>query len=356
MALSLVVITGFVGQISVVQLSLAGAAGFTVAHMAVNFGITFPVAALAGIAVAVVIGVITAVSAVRVRGVSLAVVTLAGAVAIQNFGFVNTTWGGGLAGSPVPEPKWFGLDLGPHAPFRGLDGNLPSPVFGWVALICCVLLCVGGRRTSAAAALGQRMLAVRSNERAAAAAAINPRTVKLSAFTIAAFIAGVAGRAVRVQLRLGQRRPVRRGHRAEPDRVRLRGRHHADLRRGVRRPDLGAGADPVRAGQLVRAERELVPAVRRRRPDLHPAAEPRGRGRRHLPAARTSGAEVRAPDVGRGRASARRDTRRAAARSRTASRRPPAVLRVDRPVGRVRRRARAERRERWRSARASWSA
>ncbi len=192
MALSLVVITGFVGQISVMQLSLAGAAGFTVSHMAANFGITFPVAALAGIAVALAIGVITAVSAVRVRGISLAVVTLAGAVAIQNFGFTNSTWGGGLAGAAVPEPKWFGLDLGPDGPFRGLDHDLPSPVFGWVALICCVLLCVGvgyvrrGR-------LGQRMLAVRSNERAAAAAAVNPRAVKLAAFTIAAFIAGVAG-------------------------------------------------------------------------------------------------------------------------------------------------------------------
>ncbi len=192
MALSLVVVTGFVGQISVVQLALAGAAGFTISHMAVNFGITFPVAALAGIVVAVVIGLVTAVSAVRVRGVSLAVVTLAGAVAIENFGFVNSTWGGGLAGSPVPEPKWFGLDLGPNGPYRGIDGNQPSPVFGWVVLICCVLLCVGVgylRRGT----LGQRMLAVRSNERAAAAAAINPRTVKLYAFGIAAFIAGVGG-------------------------------------------------------------------------------------------------------------------------------------------------------------------
>jgi branched-chain amino acid transport system permease protein len=192
MALSLVVVTGFVGQISVVQLALAGAAGFTISHMAVNFGITFPVAALAGIAVAVVIGLVTAVSAVRVRGVSLAVVTLAGAVAIENFGFVNSTWGGGLAGSPVPEPRWFGLDLGPNAPFRGIDGNQPSPVFGWVALLCCVLLmvAVGYLRRGR---LGQRMLAVRSNERAAAAAAINPRTVKLYAFGIAAFIAGVGG-------------------------------------------------------------------------------------------------------------------------------------------------------------------
>jgi branched-chain amino acid transport system permease protein len=192
MALSLVVITGFVGQISVVQLALAGAAGFTVSHMFANFGITFPVAALAGIAVAVVIGLLTAVSAVRVRGVSLAVVTLAGAVAIQNFGFVNATWGGGLSGSPVPEPKLFGLDLGTQNSFHGVDGNVPSPVFGWVALICCVLLCVwvGFIRRGT---LGQRMLAVRSNERAASAAAINPRTVKLYAFGISALIAGVAG-------------------------------------------------------------------------------------------------------------------------------------------------------------------
>ena len=192
MALSLVVVVGFVGQISVIQLALAGAAGFTISHMAVNFGITFPVAALAGIAVAVVIGLVTAVSAVRVRGVSLSVVTLAGAVAIENFGFVNSTWGGGLAGSPVPEPKWFGLDLGPNGPFRGIDGNQPSPVFGWVALICCVLamVAVGYIRRGT---LGQRMLAVRSNERAAAAAAINPRTVKLYAFGIAAFIAGLGG-------------------------------------------------------------------------------------------------------------------------------------------------------------------
>src|SRR5215475_6255882 len=192
MALSLVVVTGFVGQISVIQLALAGAAGFTISHMAVNFGITFPVAALAGIVVAAVIGMVTAASAVRVRGVSLSVVTLAGAVAIENFGFVNTTWGGGLSGSPVPEMKWFGVDIGPQSSFRGVDGNLPSPVFGWVALACCVLLCVavGFIRRGP---LGQRMLAVRSNERAAAAAAINPRTVKLYAFTIAAVIAGVAG-------------------------------------------------------------------------------------------------------------------------------------------------------------------
>ena len=50
MALSLVVITGFVGQISVVQLTLAGVSGFTISHLAVNAGIGFPLAPLAGTA------------------------------------------------------------------------------------------------------------------------------------------------------------------------------------------------------------------------------------------------------------------------------------------------------------------
>jgi branched-chain amino acid transport system permease protein len=189
MALSLVVITGFVGQISVVQLALAG---FTVSHLAVDAGIGFPLAPLAGIAAAVVLGLVTAVSALRVRGVALAVVTIAAAVAVYNFGFVNPTWGGGATGSPVPDPHLFGLNLGPNASYRGLDGNVPSPVFGWVALAATVLLSllvVTVRRGT----LGRRMLAVRSNERAAAAAAIDVRNVKLVAFGISALIAGVAG-------------------------------------------------------------------------------------------------------------------------------------------------------------------
>jgi branched-chain amino acid transport system permease protein len=191
-ALSLVVITGFVGQISVVQLTLAGASGFTISHLAVNAGIAFPIAPLLGAGVALILGLITGASALRVRGVSLAVVTLAAVVAITNFGFVNTTWGGGQTGSPVPEPKLLGLDLGPRAAFRGLDGNLPSPVFGWVVLAVTVALCVlvGLLRRGS---LGQRMLAVRSNERAAAAAAIDPRRVKFIAFGISSVIAGLAG-------------------------------------------------------------------------------------------------------------------------------------------------------------------
>jgi branched-chain amino acid transport system permease protein len=141
---------------------------------------------------ATAMGLLIAASALRVRGVSLAVVTLAGAVAIEQFVFLSTTWGGGSSSSPVPEPKFLGIDLGPYGPFRGLDGKVPSPVFGFFVVAVTLLLGVfvaNLRRTS----LGQRMLAIRSNERAAAAAGVNVRNVKLAAFGISSFIAGIGG-------------------------------------------------------------------------------------------------------------------------------------------------------------------
>lgn len=190
--LSVIAITGFVGQISAVQLALSGAAGFFISRLATEWGIEFPLAPLIAIAGITLLGLLTAVSALRVRGVSLAVVTLAAAVAIENFVFVNATWGGGSGGSPVPQPELFGVQLGTSAPFRGLDDKLPSPIFGFVVLGVALALCllVATLRRSS---LGQRMLAVRSNERAAAAGGINVRHVKLAAFGISSFIAAVAG-------------------------------------------------------------------------------------------------------------------------------------------------------------------
>src|SRR4051812_8482434 len=192
MCLSLVVITGFVGQISIVQLALAGVSGFIISHLATDHGVGFPWGMLIGATGATVCGLVVAASALRVRGVSLAVVTLAAAVAIEQFVFLSTTWGGGSSSSPVPEPKLLGLDLGPYGPFKGLDGKLPSPVFGFFVVgitLALGLLVANVRRSS----LGQRMLAVRSNERAAAAAGVNVRNVKLAAFGISAFIAGIGG-------------------------------------------------------------------------------------------------------------------------------------------------------------------
>jgi branched-chain amino acid transport system permease protein len=190
--LSYVVITGFIGQVSLMQVALAGASGFVVSHLAKDAGIGFPLAAIAGTLAATALGFVAGASALRVRGVSLAVITLAAAVAIEQFGFANSTWGAGATGSPVPELKLAGLDLGPRASFRGLDGDLPSPILGFVVLAVVValgLLVANLRRSG----LGQRMLAVRSNERAAAAAGINVRNTKFAAYAISSFIAGIGG-------------------------------------------------------------------------------------------------------------------------------------------------------------------
>ena len=179
--LSLVVIAGFVGQVSLAQVTLAGVSGFTVSHLIVQAHLGFPWGPILGTLAAAVLGLIVGVSALRVRGVSLAVVTLAGVVAIEQFGFANSTWGAGSRGSPVKQPKLGGVDLGSSAGFRGVDGKVPSPVLGFVFLIVVVLLCllVANLRRST---LGQQMLAVRSNERSAAAAGVNVTRVKLAAY------------------------------------------------------------------------------------------------------------------------------------------------------------------------------
>jgi branched-chain amino acid transport system permease protein len=189
--LSLVVITGYLGQVSVVQLALGGAAGFGVAHFASNFGIGFPWAPIMGVIFATLLGLLYGIPALRIRGVSLAVVTLAAAVAMEAFWFGNSKWGGG-AGVAVPAPSLFGFNLGSNAPVPGLNGAVPSPVFGWFALIvlCVVALVVCNLRRSA---LGQDMLAVRANERAAAAAGVNVSSTKLLGFALSAGVAGVGG-------------------------------------------------------------------------------------------------------------------------------------------------------------------
>ncbi len=189
--LSLVVIIGFVGQISLLQVALAGVSGFVISKLAGGIGIGFPLGLIVGVVAAIAFGMITALPALRIRGVNLAIVTLAGAQALYSFGFEDARWGGGLSTLPVKSPHLFSLNLGPSADFP-INGGVPSPVFGLVcaiATILCAMLVAAVRRSG----LGRQMLAVRSNERAAAAAGISVRSVKLKGFALASGIAGLAG-------------------------------------------------------------------------------------------------------------------------------------------------------------------
>ncbi|WP_322769448.1 ABC transporter permease [Frankia sp. Cr1] len=193
LSLSLVLLVGFVGQISLGQMAIAGVAGFAVSKLADGAGIPFPIAPLLAALVAAVFGAAAAVPALRVRGVNLAVVTLAAAVAIEELVFKND-WveGKGGAGAPVSSPALFGLRFGPNDPFFLGDGKLPSAGFGLALLVIVVLfgLAVSNLRRGTS---GLRMLAVRGNERAAAAAGVNVAATKILAFGLSSFIAGLAG-------------------------------------------------------------------------------------------------------------------------------------------------------------------
>lgn len=189
-ALSAVVVTGFVGQISLMQMAFAGIGGFMVSKLGTNAGIPFPWPIFMAALVAVPVGILLGLPAVRVRGINLAVVTLGAAVAVSAVVFQNADWTGGVNGSQVPSPGIWGFSLDP----------VPHPVrFGLFALVMTVamIICVINLRRSP---LGRRMLAVRANERAAAVAGINVVSTKLQAFALSAFIAGIGGGVLGYQL------------------------------------------------------------------------------------------------------------------------------------------------------------
>jgi branched-subunit amino acid ABC-type transport system permease component len=187
LALSLVVLVGYAGQISLAQYMFAGVAAFALARLTADWHVPFPLAPLLAALIAAIFGVAFALPALRVRGVNLAVLTLAAAVAVESIYFSNTAYVGGDGSPTVTSPALFGLQLG-----IGIPGHYPRPEFALLLVIVTLpagLLVVGLRRSR----LGLQMLAVRANERAAAANGINVAAVKLIAFAVSAFLAGLSG-------------------------------------------------------------------------------------------------------------------------------------------------------------------
>jgi branched-chain amino acid transport system permease protein len=201
--LSMVVVTGYVGQISLAQMSLAGAAAFFMARMMAHGtttisnpfpvsgpGLPWPIAALLGVIAAVVVGVLVGLPAVRIRGVQLAVVTIAVAISLQSLYFENSKLTGLSAGAPahVNAPTFFGANLSPTGD-KGLTDRPAFTIFVLIVLVICAIAVSNLRRNGT----GRRFLAVRANERAASAAGINVTRTKLLAFGIGAGIAGLGG-------------------------------------------------------------------------------------------------------------------------------------------------------------------
>jgi ABC-type branched-subunit amino acid transport system permease subunit len=189
-ALSLVVVTGYVGQISLAQVTFAGVGAFAVSKFAHNMGIPFPWPILLGALIAVPAGVIIGLPALRVRGINLAVVTLGAAVTVNSMVFANPAWTGGYSGDTVPTPKIAGFSL------DSVSHPVRFGIFCLVILLLTLAVVVNLRRSSS----GRRMLAVRGNERAAAAVGINVSATKLHAFALSGFLAALGGGALAYQL------------------------------------------------------------------------------------------------------------------------------------------------------------
>ena len=201
--LSMVVLAGYVGQISLAQMSMAGVAAFFMARMMADGlprgsnlvpvpgpDFPWPLAAALGIAVAVVVGVILGLPALRIRGVQLAVVTIAAAIAVQSIYLENDELTELRAGVPafIKTPTFFGFNIGSRS--DRVQNERPSFAIFLVIVLALVAMGIANLRRTGT---GRRFLAVRANERAAAAAGINVARTKLLAFGLSAGIAGVGG-------------------------------------------------------------------------------------------------------------------------------------------------------------------
>ena len=84
--LSLVVVTGYTGQLSLAQFALAGAGAWIAARLVVNYDFPFELAALIGVLGTIPVGLVVALPALRTRGVNLAVATLGLSLVLESLG------------------------------------------------------------------------------------------------------------------------------------------------------------------------------------------------------------------------------------------------------------------------------
>jgi branched-chain amino acid transport system permease protein len=184
--LSITVLTGWAGQVSLGQMGFVAVGAAFTAHAAATWGwdlaLTLPAVGLAGAAIAVVVGL----PALRLRGLYLAVTTLAFALATTRY---------------VLNPQffsWVPADRFEARPLLGVwDVGSPSAQYylalGTFGVVLAGVLGIRNGRT------GRVLLALRENERAASSYGVSVVRAKLTAFAISGFLASVAGALLVVQ-------------------------------------------------------------------------------------------------------------------------------------------------------------
>jgi ABC-type branched-subunit amino acid transport system ATPase component/ABC-type branched-subunit amino acid transport system permease subunit len=182
-ALSVTVVTGYAGQLSLGQFALAGVGALAAAKISSALGVSFWLALPFGILVAAVVGGLVSMPALRVRGANLAVLTYGIAVVVEEVVLANPNYAGGAEGLHVRPPSIFGLSLDPTFYAKRYA------ILCYVALLACLLV-IGALRRSGT---GYNLIAVRNNERAASAVGISVVASKVVAFAVGAAFAAVGG-------------------------------------------------------------------------------------------------------------------------------------------------------------------
>jgi ABC-type branched-subunit amino acid transport system ATPase component/branched-subunit amino acid ABC-type transport system permease component len=181
--LSIVVVTGYSGQLSLAQYVLAGV-GALIAGRAVDLlGVPFLAAVAIGVVGTIPVGLLFAIPALRARGAALAVATLGIGLGLFLMAFNNADVIGGVSGTQIGSQSLFGLDI---------SAATRPERYAVVVLVFLVLalLAVASLRRSRS---GRRLLSVRDNERAAASLGISVIGAKAYGFGVAAGLAALGG-------------------------------------------------------------------------------------------------------------------------------------------------------------------
>jgi branched-chain amino acid transport system permease protein len=179
-AISLVVLTGWAGQISLGQFAIAGLGAVVTGDLIARAGADLILAILGGIATGALTALLVGLPALRIRGLFLGVTTLAFAVPLSTF-LLNPANFPDLVPTQVERPILLSR----------FDLNDERTLYWFcLAMLAMSLVLVAGIRQTRP---GRAMLAVRDNERAAAARGLSPTAVKLAGFAVSGALAGLAG-------------------------------------------------------------------------------------------------------------------------------------------------------------------
>jgi branched-subunit amino acid ABC-type transport system permease component len=178
--LSITVITGMAGQISLCQATFAGIGALTTAQLVSALGSNVLLAMILGAVVAAAVGALLAVPVLRIAGIYLSLATLAFALMFENV-LVPVGWiGGGVTPVRVPRPV-----IGPF----DLTNDKSFFIFCLIVLAIVSVVVIFVRRGTT----GHYLDALRGSETAAQSIGINPAKAKIVAFALSAGIAGLGG-------------------------------------------------------------------------------------------------------------------------------------------------------------------